>query len=332
MATGTISRADDLIRRLRRAEDGETLTLAGQFGAVAIAGIRMRRGVTLTAAEPGAAHFERIKITDCAGLTLEGLQCWPKSPVPRSRAKPYLITAFPNCSGIEVSNCLFRGRADSDGHAAWNLEDWRQAKIGAVLLRGAKSVIRSCAAIGVNFGFGVGGPNSEIYGNLVFGFSGDGLRVTEDNCVVIGNRVTDAMQIDGNHSDGFQAFKTSGLLNGLVVKDNVLIEWTVKPDNPLRAKMQGLSLHDGPYANVVVRGNVIACSTWNGIRLNGVRDLEVTGNRVLHIDGKRGNQPWIRVGNCSGRIVVHDNEAEKFDLQRGVIQSRNQEPNYSMKF
>ncbi len=332
MTDFTADSADALVSALRKAKGRDTITVSGQFGAVTLKDFRPETAVTIRATKPGAAHFERIDIRGCSNLTLTGLSCWPLGPVPAAKAKQYLINADPSSSGIEVTDSIFRGRADSDNHPRWSLADWQAAKIGAVLLRGPKGVIRNCAAIGVQFGYGVSGASSEIFGNLVYGFSGDGLRATDDNCVIIGNRITDAMQIDQNHSDGFQAFKTSGLLNGLVVKDNVLIEWTARPDNPLRAKMQGISLHNGPYANVVVRDNSVSTSAPNGIRLHAVRNLTVTGNRVRNVDGKRGNHPWIHLINCTGEVVVENNQAEMFKLPRGVRGRANIEPDYSVRY
>ncbi len=332
MSNEIIDNATDLAKRLQNAEDGETILVSGQFGAIRINGIRMKRGVTVAAAEPGSAHFEGIEIRDCANVTLSGLSCWPLSPVVKRKAKQYLITGDQKSENIEVVKCLFRGRADSDNHANWTKEDWIAAKIGAVFLRGPRGVVRNNAAIGVNFGFNVIGSSSELFENTVFGFSGDGLRVAADNCVVIGNRVSDAVQIDQNHADGFQGFKHKGTLNGLVLKDNTVLEWTVRPDNPLRARLQGLSLHNGPYENVVVRDNSVACTSPNGIRMHRVTNLDLTGNRVRHADGIRGNTPRIVVVNCKGRIVVEDNQAEKFALQNNVAGSRNAEPNYSQPY
>jgi hypothetical protein len=327
-----VGSADDLAKRLSTAQDGETILVAGQFGAIKIQGIRMKRGLIVASAEPGGAHFERIEIRSCANITLSGLACWPLSPVARSKSKQYLITADNKSENIEVTNSVFRGRADSDGHANWTKEEWQAAKIGAVFLQCRRGVVRNNVAIGVNFGFNVIGDSSELFENTVFGFSGDGLRVAADNCVVIGNRVSDAVGIDKNHPDGFQAFKTKSTLKGLVIKDNTILEWTVRPDNPLRVRLQGLSLHDGPYENVVVRDNSVSCTSSNGIRLNRVTNVEITGNRVRNADGKRGNLPRIVVSNCSGSIVVEDNQAEKFALQKNVAGRRNAEPNYSVQY
>lgn len=332
MATHPAETVRDLEQALRKAAPGDTVALNGSFGEVRLSGIRPEGRVTVRAAGPGTAHLERMVLGDCANLAFSGLTMWPLSPVPRTKGKPYLIHAHPDCAGIDVSDCLFRGRADSDGHAAWTLADWNEARIGAALLRGPRSVIRNNAATGVYFGFGVAGRSSEIFGNLVFGFAGDAFRATDDNCVVIGNRATDAMQIDENHSDGVQSFKTRALLNGLVIKDNVLLEWTVRPDNPLRARMQGIGLHNGPYANVVVRGNKVASTSHNGIHLNQVENFEVTGNRVRNADGQRGKIPRIWIDNCWGEMALADNEAETFTLQPGLGGPGNREPDYSLRY
>ncbi len=329
MATVTVTEVSDLISKLRSAAPRDTILVSGKFGEVRLKGIRPEGRVTIAAAKPGAAHFERMLLDDCANITVSGLSFWPLSPVQKSRNKQYLLMAYPNCPGIEVTGSVFRGREDSDNHPKWTLADWNAGKIGAVLLRGPNGVIRKNAAIGVQFGYGVAGKSSEIFGNTVFGFSGDGLRATEDNCVVIGNRVTDAMLIDDNHSDGFQAFKTAGLLDGIVIKDNLVVEWTVRPDNPLRANMQGISFHNGPYANVIVRDNAVSTTSPNGIRLNAVQNVEVTGNRVLNNDGKRGRVPRIVIQNCTGRVVIENNESERFNLQRGLTGRGNRKPDYS---
>lgn len=330
MATKTVTDAGDLAAALRAAAPRDTILVSGKFGAVRLKGIRPEGPVTIAPAAPGAAHFERLAIIDCAGLSLSGLNFWPLSPVIQTKRGQFLLEVSPDSSGIEIHRCVFRGRADSDNHPAWTLADWKEAKIGAVLQRGAKGVIRDSAAIGVRHGFAVWGRSSEIFNNVVFGFAGDGVRVTDDNCVVIGNRITDAMQIDQNHSDGFQAFKLKGVLNGLVVKDNLLKEWSVRRDNPLRARMQGISFHGGPYANLVIRDNGVSTTAFNGMNLHKVENFEVVGNRILNADGIRtGNAPWIRVQRCTGRLVLENNEAEQFKLQREVIQKNNRAPDYS---
>ncbi|MGL4280933.1 MAG: hypothetical protein ACRCS0_11245, partial [Albidovulum sp.] len=195
MTTTTVTDASDLSTKISAAAPGDTILLSGKFGHVRLQGIRPEKTVRIAAAAPGEAHFERLILGGCANLSFSGINFWPLSAVKPSKNKEYLVTAFPDSPRIEFDKCVFRGRQDSDDHARWELADWNEAKIGGALLRGSNNVIRNCAAIGVRFGFGVAGPNSELFGNRVFGFAGDGLRATHDNCVVIGNRITDAMQI-----------------------------------------------------------------------------------------------------------------------------------------
>jgi hypothetical protein len=319
MSDATVTTADQLRDALKSAKGGETIVAQGAFGAVALAEIRPASTVTIVGT--AGAHFEKIDMRGCANLHWTGLSCWPIRSVAElsvnqsgqpGKAIPYLVMADPASENIELSNCIFRGRKDSDNHASWGLTDWQDAKIGAVILHGPKGIVRSNKAIGVSFGFTVRGASSEIFDNLVFGFSGDGLRVGGDNSVVIGNRVTDAVLIDKNHPDALQAFKPKELLKGLVIKDNVILEWTVRRDNPLRAKLQGIGMHDGPYSDVVIRDNRISSSSYNGIRVHGTTNVELVGNQVRHADGLRGQFPRIRLDGCSGRIIVQNNKAEKF--------------------
>lgn len=332
MATTTVTDAQNLGAILGAAAPGDTILLSGKFGDVRLRDIRPEKTVRIAAAAPGAAHFERLVMAGCSNLSFSGINFWPLADVQRSKKNEYLVLAYPECSHIELVQSVFRGRPDSDNHAKWDIEEWNRAKIGAVFLRGPNSVIRNCAAIGVQFGYSVAGVNSEVFGNQIFGFSADGIRATNDNCVVIGNRVTDAMQVDGNHSDGFQAFKVKALLNGLVVKDNVFLEWTVRPDNPLRAKMQGISFHNGPYANIVIRDNFVETTSPNGMNLHAIKNVTVTGNRLRNANGPNRVHPWIRMGDCSGEIVVEGNQAESFKLQPGVVSRLGRKPEYRSKY
>jgi hypothetical protein len=335
LAEVEVTSAEKLIRALRGADGGETIIAQGVFGHVVLDGVRPETPVTIVGDR--GAHFDRLVMRGCANLRWTGLSLWPTGPLDRmqvpeggqGRALPYLALADEDCAGIEIARSIFRGRKDSDAFSTWAKADWRAARTGAVSLRGARSVVRSNRAIGVFHGFGIGGPGSELFDNVVFGFAGDGLRVNHDNCVVIGNRVTDAVNIDGNHPDGLQVFKKPGTLRGLVIKDNVIVEWTVRPDNPLRRPLQGIGLHNGPYRDVVIRDNRIAISSYNGIHVNAATNVEVTGNIVRHVDGQRGNRPRIWLSNCDGKVVLADNQAEKF---MPPIGQNNREPDYATGF
>lgn len=333
MADIDVTTADELQRALQSASGGETLHLKGSFGGLRLEGIRPDRPVTIRGDR--GAHFERAILRNCANLRWMALNFWPLDGIKKveaaggGKAIPFLFLADEQSSDIELSHSLFRGREDSDSHTTWSREDWLSAKTGAVSLRGERSVIRSNKAIGVYHGFAISGRASEMYANSVWGFAADGMRVNNDNSVVIANRVADAVNIDGNHPDGLQAFKKDGVMAGVVIKDNLILEWTIRPDNPLRRPLQGIGMHNGPYQDIVIRDNRIASSSTNGIHVNNATNIEVTGNIARNADGKRGNRPRIWLSNCKGRVLSADNQAEKFVPAVG---QGNREPDYSIKF
>jgi len=342
MAITEVTSTDALVSALKAAQGGDVISAQGAFGAVTLKDIRPAGQVTIDGSR--GAHFERIDLTGCMNLHFDHLSLWPLGPVVpppiklkddgtpigNGKANQFLIMADPTSANIEVSNCIFRGRKDSDGHPGWAMADWKNAQIGAALMQCPGAVIRSNKAIGIYFGFTLAGKNSELFDNHLFGFAADGLRLTEDNCVCIGNRVTDAVRIDGNHPDAIQAFKRSGPLKGIIIKDNVLLEWTVRNNNPLRAKLQGIGFYDGPYSDVVIRDNKVAISSPNGIRINATTNITVTGNRVRHIDHARTDYPRIMLTGCSGLIDVSNNRAEKFVPPN--VGTNNGKPNYSEVF
>jgi len=331
-----VTNADELQAALKAAEGGEVIIAQGEFGRIQLGQIHPEKPVTIDGSR--GAHFERVELFGCANLHWTSCYFWPQRSIAeltvradgqQGKAIPYLFTADPKSAGIELSSCLFRGRKDSDNHPSWQKADWADAHIGAAILYGDRGVVRNNLATGVSFGFTVRGPSSELFANRVFGFSGDALRVGGDNSVVIGNRISDAVLIDSNHPDAIQAFKPKEMLRGLVIKDNLALEWTINPRNPLRAKLQGVGLHNGPYADVVIRDNRIASSSFTGIRAHAVTNLELTGNQVRNADGPGKNFPFIRVEACSGRVVVQNNSAEKFVPPADASNGR---PNYSQKW
>ncbi len=339
MATSDITSADQLKKALRAAKGGETLSLQGSFGGIEIEGLRPDRPITLDGRR--GAHFESFAMRNCANLHLSNLSFWPlasSSEIQAARKRagagkgkgiPFMLTCDAQSAGIEVSGCIFRGRKDSDGFSNWSREDWVGAKVSSVLLDGQRSVIRDNRAIGVYHGFFLGGPSSELVANTVFGFSGDGMRVMEDNCVVIGNRITDGVHVDPTHPDALQVYKHTGPLRGLVIKDNVIKEWTVRPDNPFRIHLQGIGLHNGPYFDVVIRDNRIESTSFEGIHLHDVTNLELVGNIVRSADRQPGVKPRINLQSIKGTVVFQDNQAEKIVGMQGT---GNREPDYMLKF
>jgi len=68
------------------------------------------------------------------------------------------------------------------------------------------------------------------------------------------------------------------------------------------------------------------------MNLNKIDNVTVTGNRLRNANGRDRKFPWIRMGNCTGQIIVENNQAESFKLQPGVVSRFGQKPEYRSKY
>lgn len=333
--TGTYKAFDaaELDAKARAAAPGETIVLAGsEYGAFKFDGVVPSAPITVISERPRSAHFQSIGFGRASNIHLRDLSVWTDAADTSVTVKKYAITSYAANPGIVLDGILFRAAPDSDDYPEWDKARWLSELLGGALLGGANSAIRNCRAIGVRFGFGIGGVDSEMVGNQVEGFTGDAFRPTNSRQRVVGNFCGDAFQIDTNHSDAVQAFLTGGTLSDLTVEDNILMEWVTDPKNPLRAKMQGISLWNGPYANAVIRNNQVTTTSANGIAANATADLTIDGNRLQSADGLAGDArwPWVRVMNPSGALIVTNNEAAQFTGIASAQQSSgNIKPDYA---
>ncbi|WP_347311352.1 hypothetical protein [Defluviimonas sp. SAOS-178_SWC] len=320
--------ANELDAKARALPAGETIVLAGtEYGNFAFNGVNPASPITIISERPRSAHFQRITFGNAKNITLRDLAVWTDGPDTSVTIKEYGITSYGNNPGIVLDGILFRAAPDSDDYPVWNQARWLNELLGGALLGGANSAIRNCMAIGVRFGFGLGGVDSEMVGNHIEGYCGDSYRSTNHRQRTIGNFSGDAFQVDDNHADAFQSFLVGATLTDITVEDNIFMEWITNPANPLRAALQGVSFHNGPYDRVSVKRNLVTSSTGNGIKINRASNMEVEGNRVHHADSPNPNRyPWI---DANGSGYVRNNEAEKFGLASNLVQSGNVAPNYS---
>lgn len=317
---------------LKAAAGGDRVLLAeGSYGAVAIRRARFKTPVVI-APQPGAVvHASSIHIRDSAGLTLRGLNVWPTAPGTRGK----LVHAVGDTARIRIEGMDLRGAPDApDSYMTWTLDDWTNAWApGGIYLDGADSAAIGNSLTGVGFGITTSGPRAEVRGNLIRGFSGDGMRGLGDGSVFAQNRVQDAVKVSKNHDDGFQSWardRDAGgrkVVSGITLENNVIIEWTGPADHPLRGTLQGIGLFDGIYKDFVIRNNLILISAWHGISLYGAENATVVNNTVLAPGGAPGDRPWIQVGASKrgddpGGNVVANNLAMKYRKIPGA-QKRN---------
>lgn len=305
----------DLLDKLASAADGDTigLTEGGEFGALTIAGVRKK--VTIE----GSAHFDSLKIKASSGLTFRSFAVYPTTKPVIGKAKLFNIQAEPDTSDLVFDDLQLQGSADAQNWLNWTLQDWTDWRMGGIWTRGPRCTINGCRAIGVQMGYTLSGPDSHATNNVVFGFSDDALRFNGDNSSAVGNILTDRVKINEDHPDGIQCFKTTGPLVGLLLSGNIIADRTQNIAPALRTHLQGIGMHNGPYADVTITNNQITTVSTLGISVNNCDGLLIEGNVCKHTDGLWGKYPSIRVENApTPNWQVTNNVAHTFILPSGT--------------
>ncbi len=288
------------------------LLLAGHHGPLEVSGLHFDPPLTITSASHNTAHVDFVKIMSSKGLTVQNLKVWPRKPE-EIRA---IASASWDSKNIRFENLIIMSRPQADHHYLdWNKKNWLGPwRNHGILMDSPNSTIEDNTIVGIDFGITTTGSNTSVLGNRVLGFSGDALRSLGDDTVVSENYVENCVKVNENHDDGFQAWaprgkaaKNRSSLSNLTIANNMILEWTGPNDHPLRCRLQGIGLFDGPYRNVVITNNVIAVSAYHGIAIYGGHGVTITHNTVVHSDPNRGEDfPWIRVNDQKSGAPASD--------------------------
>ena len=281
-----------------RLAGGDRLLLApGDHGALRIEGARFDPPLTIAAQQEGA-HVDRIVVKNSAGLVIRGLQVWPRTPQAR---EINLVETDGQSPGIRFEDMDIRGGPRAQDYLSWAREDWTDTwALRGVRLRGADNTLRDSTVTAVTNGIITDGARAQVIGNEVRGFSRDGLRGLSSGSLFRRNTVRDCVDVDGNHDDGFQAWVARpgrfgpSELHDVTLDGNTILEWTGPADHPLRCRLQGIALFDGPFENWTIINNLVVVSAYHGIALYGGIDSRVINNTVISSTGAERNAPWIR--------------------------------------
>lgn len=219
--------------------------------------------------------------------------------------------------------------ADASG---WGPNEWVNLASSGVGIGGDRVSLSDSRVRNVRFGIALGGDDGVVRGNLVDGFSADGLRGLGDRGVFEYNRVQNNLiddDFDSNHDDGFQSWSYgaggvgTGEVVGVVLRGNVFINAT-DPGNPLRSTMQGIGCFDGFFRDWIVENNVVVTDHWHGISFYGMRDSRIVNNTVIDLASGNPGPPWIMVhdhkdGRPSSNVVVRNNLAADFSLDGDAL-------------
>ena len=296
-----------------KVKGGDTLLLKdGAYGEVTIkTNAAFDKPVVIMSQSAKAAHFDSILLAlNTRNLILRNLSVWPRDP---ATGKLNLVRAYNTTSYITVDGLDVRSEEGAGTYMQWDAAKWEARKFNGIFLQGPRSLVTGNRVTGVYHGIMVD-YDAQIINNVIEGFNGDGLRAFSRS-TVRGNRVSNCVNTDANHDDGFQSFAISGIpVTDLVIDSNVIIEWTGAPDHPLRCMLQGIGLFDGFYDNLTIVNNLVSVTQYHGITVAGARGAKIFNNTVVNTRGLTGTRPYIAIrphrdGPVSTDVLVANNVA-----------------------
>jgi hypothetical protein len=145
----------------------------------------------------------------------------------------------------------------------------------------------------------------------------DGFSLADVSGEITANLIEDFHPLPGYHPDGIQFHSNKQLAaRDVLIRDNLIL------GHPER-RIQGIFMRAGyasdpgqRYGRIRILDNIVAGSMWNGIAITNADDVEIAGNRVLHLPGLDRMKARISTVNVVGR--VHSNQAHEFLLGPGT--------------
>lgn len=302
---------------LSKAKGGDTILLMdGSYGDLIVNNRSYTSPVTIRSMNGKKARANRISVEGkSSNLVVQNISVWPgNSDADRNDR----VRAGSSSKDVVFDGLDVRSDANAGSYATWSKSKWAARNMKGINSTGTRVTVKNSTFTGLGFSAVLSGASNKALNNTIQGFSMDAVRVLGDNSVIQGNRIVDAVRVNGNHPDAIQSWSRNGKpVKGLVIADNTIIEWASKQKSPLSARVQGIGFFDGFFDDITVRGNTIAVTSYHGISIYGARRGSVTGNTVLNGKGQTSTYPWIGIyshknGKPSTDVKVTGNQAMKF--------------------
>lgn len=287
----------------------------GYHGPIVVRGQQFTSPVLITSMPGATAQADSILVDNSSNIVFQGIKVWASSP-----GKSMLIRSYPNTQNIVFTGLDVRALSNSTDYRNWTVAELLNNKRTGFLADGVGVTVSKNRLTGLQNGILTLGDNALIEGNIVDGFTGDGMRALGDNNIVRGNLVQNCLNIDANHRDGFQSYSTgptgkpgTGTLMNLTIENNRIFEWVGAP-NPLSCKLQGIGMFDGMFDGTLIQNNLIVVSAYHGISVAGALNSTIRQNTVVNTSGAAAKSPWILVaphknGTPSRNDVIVNNLA-----------------------
>lgn len=202
--------------------------------------------------------------------------------------------------------------ADRPTIVAWTPDDWqaKSATFGVYVNMSSKISITGNRAFAVENGITVHGDSILIDRNTIDYFANDGIEFCGSNITISKNKVINHYPDWGNalHHDGMQGWTDGNYKTGanIIINANTVMACDgTYPTIPIpntgdTNNLQGISIFNGDWDNVVVTNNVVGAAAFHGIAMYGINNLTIQNNTVV----KQGiNETWIAVFPPQGVVA-----------------------------
>ncbi len=302
--TVTVTNSDALFTALKTAHAGDTIQLAsGTYSPISLSGFHFDGTVTVTSAD--SAHQAVL-----TGLTLNGDSGLAFNHLIATATGTSTAVTVMSSSNVAFSALTVHGTPDSTG-----------------VNGGLGFFVRDSSGVSITgsdvaqLGSGIGHYNSSdltISNNTIHNLQTDGIFGGGSSHVLVsGNQITDFHPQLGDHPDAIQFWgnTTSGAPGtDIVVSDNVITRGSGDV-------IQGIFVEN--TSNIVISGNAMAGTMYNGISVSTTNHALITDNFV---QGFTDMDSRIVVrGQSSDVTVVHNIAQSVINLQDGGLPN----PNYA---
>ncbi len=291
---------------------GDTILLAsGDYGELVLNGIVNKRFMRIAAAPGARPVFTRIVTAFSSHMILQGLVVrGPMGP----KSTRVLVGAAPQNEfmpdNLVYDHMDLGASAPIAGH---DPQDWYDNAPNGVMMRGDCMTISNSRIHDVRTGVGIiRGRDDQVLNNRISGFSDDGIDFSGDRLRIRGNWITDHWNNNGAlHPDCMQGQSSSWHwpYSGLTIDHNVCIDHTSERAVPDKEVMQGISMFDGVWKNIVITCNLVLPRAYHGIALYGMDNARIENNVVVGMDPKEPS--WIMA------FYSKEQKAPRGDVIRG---------------
>lgn len=294
---------------------------SGKYGKISMQGVNNKTFV----AENENVEIDFLDLKNCKNLSFNGISIGNY----KSENETTIVKIDSSSREIEFSNCIFR---TIDSEKKISLKEWETTIPIGVISHGQKINFTNNSFFNVFHALEINGDSCMINDNLIYRFSGDGIRNTGDFNSYIANCIFDATVDDyydpnGNHDDMFQSWTFGKPISDIVLKNNICISCT---DESLENKskiVQGIVCFDGFEYNWSISDNLVIMDHPHGIALFGADHCIVENNKVIRNPLKIAefeSNPWIMIsphkdGRLSLNNTVKNNYSHVYKLSGSVI-------------